>query len=106
MKDADLIERTKSDAARAGYIKPADVKDALVTRIKYAYPFYDLDYKAKLDAIVRFLESEHVHLLGRTGIFRYNNSDNSIEMGFDLADKMLSGENASAHAYTVKAISY
>ncbi len=106
MSDKDLIERTKSDAIKAGYIEAKHIEDALVTRIKYAYPFYDLDYKQKLDKIVSFLETPHECLLGRTGIFRYNNSDNSIEMGFELADKMLAGENASMHTYTVKAVSY
>jgi len=106
MSDNDLVERTKKDAARAGYIKPEYVEDALVLRVKYAYPFYDLDYKQKLDTIVSFLETPHERLLGRTGVFRYNNSDNSIEMGFELADKILAGEQASAHTYTVKAVSY
>jgi len=106
MSDDDLIARTKKDAATAGYVQSKDVEDALVVRVKYAYPFYDLDYKQKLDTIVGFLETPHHRLLGRTGVFRYNNSDNSIEMGFELADKILAGEEASAHTYTVKAISY
>jgi protoporphyrinogen oxidase len=106
MSDAELIERTKKDAARAHYVDPKDVEDALVLRIKYAYPFYDLDYKQKLDTTVKFLEGPHEHLLGRTGIFRYNNSDNSIEMGFELAEKILAGKHESAHQYTVKAVSY
>jgi protoporphyrinogen oxidase len=106
MTDDELIERTKKDAVRAKYIDEKHVEDALVVRVKYAYPFYDLDYKQKLDTVVGFLETSSVRLLGRTGIFRYNNSDNSIEMGFELADKMLAGEEASAHTYTVKAVSY
>lgn len=109
MRDEDLVERTISDAVGAKYVKREHVKDSLVTRIKYAYPFYDLDYRAKLDAIVNFLETKNEHLLGRTGIFRYNNSDNSIEMGFELADKMLAArdtEQVSAYEYKVKEVSY
>ena len=64
-------------------------------------------YKAKLDRIVAFLEHEHVSLLGRTGIFQYNNSDNSIEMGFLLADRFLSAEeDRSIYQAKVKAVSY
>ncbi|MBI5469892.1 FAD-dependent oxidoreductase [Candidatus Kaiserbacteria bacterium] len=106
MKDEALAERTIIDAARVGYIKKEHVIDSLVVRVTHAYPFYDLDYKEKLDSIVRFLETDHEHLLGRTGIFRYNNSDNSIEMGFELAEKLLAGNAASAHTYTVKQVSY
>jgi len=109
MSDKELVERTIADADKAGYVKKEHVIDSLVTRVKYAYPFYDLDYREKLDTIVNFLETSQVHLLGRTGIFRYNNSDNSIEMGFELAEKMLAAKDAtqvSAYEYKVKEVSY
>jgi len=60
-----------------------------VHRLRYAYPVYDLDYGKLLEKVVRFLETEHSYLLGRTGIFRYNNSDNSIEMAFQLGDNFV-----------------
>jgi hypothetical protein len=57
--------------------------------------------------VVQFLEHGPVSLLGRTGMFQYNNSDNSIEMGFLLADRFLSGETRrSIYQATVKAVSY
>ena len=90
-----------------GYLDPSEVLDTYVFRVKHAYPYYDLAYKAKLDTIVPFLERDHVSLLGRTGIFQYNNSDNSIEMGFLLAEKILAGEQRrSIYEAKVKAISY
>lgn len=109
MSDEELAQRTLHDADKTGYLKKEHMKDSLVVRVKHAYPYYDLDYKEKLDAVVNFLETEHEHLLGRTGIFRYNNSDNSIEMGFELAEKILSAKGsdiASVHTYHVKEISY
>ena len=107
MSDEELTERTIEDSVRVGYFKREQVDSHLVVRVTHAYPFYDLDYKRKLDTIVHFFESDNVHLLGRTGIFRYNNSDNSIEMGFELAEKLLEGApDASAHTYTVKDVSY
>ncbi len=89
MTNEQLIKRTVDDAVSVGYIQREDVEDALVFRVKHAYPFYDLDYKQKLGAIADFLQDEHTHLLGRTGYFQYNNSDNSIETGFALAEKLL-----------------
>ncbi len=108
MSDQELINRTISDAVRAGYIKKDDVKSSLVTRIEYAYPYYDLDYKSKLDTIVYHLEENDVALLGRTGMFKYNNSDNSIEMGFALAENFLKKDGQkSVYEYKVKApVSY
>lgn len=109
MTDEELRERTIHDAEKTGYLDRSHITDSLVVRVQHAYPFYDLDYKEKLDSVVKFLETKHEHLLGRTGIFRYNNSDNSIEMGFELAEKLLASTDpstVSAHSYTVKEVSY
>lgn len=108
MSDTELKKRVIDDAVRVGYIKREDVEDALVTKIEYAYPFYNLNYKKKLDIIMKHLEQENVALLGRTGMFKYNNSDNSIEMGFALADEFLK-ENGKRSVYEYKlkaAVSY
>jgi protoporphyrinogen oxidase len=105
--DAELSTRVLHDAERVGYLQHSEVIDTYVFRVKNAYPYYDVAYKAKLDTIVPFLERDHLSLLGRTGIFQYNNSDNSIEMGFLLADKFLSaGERRSIYQAKVKAVSY
>jgi protoporphyrinogen oxidase len=105
--DEELSARVLHDAERVGYLERANVLGTYVFRVKHAYPYYDVGYKAKLDSIVRFLESEHVSLLGRTGVFQYNNSDNSIEMGFLLADRFLAaGDRRSVYQAKVKAVSY
>ena len=105
--DEELSARVLHDAERVGYLERSEVFDTYVFRVKHAYPYYDVAYKAKLDVIVAYLERDHVSLLGRTGIFQYNNSDNSIEMGFLLADKFLSaGDRSSVYQAKVKAVSY
>ena len=89
MSDQALAERTLEDAYRADYLKRGEVDSWYVHRLRYAYPVYDLDYAKSLETVVSFLEDEHSYLLGRTGIFRYNNSDNSIEMGLQLGDNFV-----------------
>ncbi len=107
LSDEELTKRTIDDSVRVNYFERENVDSSYVFRVKYAYPFYDLEYKDRLDVIVKFLEGEHVHLLGRTGIFQYNNSDNSIEMGFKLADNYLAkSKDKSIYEAKVKAISY
>jgi protoporphyrinogen oxidase len=102
-----LANRVLEDAERVGYLRRSEVIGTHVFRVREAYPYYDLDYRTKLDTVVQFLESGHVSLLGRTGVFQYNNSDNSIEMGFLLADKFIAGEQrGSIYQAKVKAISY
>ena len=103
-----LVKECIESANKVGLIEEAEVEDTLVIRVKDAYPFYDLDYKVKLMKVVQFLEGENViHCLGRTGIFRYNNSDGSIEMGIELARRLLKNESGvTSLDYEVKEISY
>jgi len=104
--DEEIATTVLNDADRINYIKSADVESYYVYRLKYAYPFYDLDYKRKLDNVVRFFERDGCCLLGRTGMFRYNNADNSMEMGFALAENFLKkNENPSIYDYKIKHIS-
>jgi len=104
--DADIAENVIRDADRIRYISRTEVTSYYVYRLQYAYPFYDLDYKKKLDAVVSYLESENCNLLGRTGMFRYNNADNSIEMGFELAGNFINQKkNKSIYDYKIKHIS-
>lgn len=89
MSERELAGRVIDDAHRIKYLDKRDVFDCYVFRVKHAYPFYDLGYKEKLNVIISFLERDHLYLLGRTGKFCYVNSDNSIEMGFNLAERLL-----------------
>ena len=103
-----LVKECIESANKVGLIEEAEVEDTLVIRVKDAYPFYDLDYKDKLMKVVQFLEGENViHCLGRTGIFRYNNSDGSIEMGIELAGRLLKNESGvTSLDYEVKEVTY
>lgn len=106
LSDQELIDRVISDCDRIHYISKSDIIDASVIRVKYAYPVYDVGYKKRLLQTVAFLEQHGTYLLGRTGIFRYNNSDNSIEMAFQLADNIVSGmKHPSIAEYSMKGIS-
>lgn len=92
LSDDDLVNRVINDSKRANYLSNEKIIDSLVVHVDNAYPFYDLNYSKKLKEIVNYYEDSSHFLLGRTGIFRYNNSDNSIEMGFELAERMLAGK--------------
>ena len=106
MPDEKIVEITLADADRINYLPRSDVVSYYVYRLKYAYPFYDLDYKRKLDSVVKFLETGDCYLLGRTGLFRYNNADNSIEMGFALGENFVNEvQNNSIYDYQIKHIS-
>jgi len=88
MSDNDLIKNVIKNCIEVGYLTKNEVIDSLVIHVDDAYPFYDLDYKNNLTKAVNIFEDDSHFMLGRTGIFRYNNSDNSIEMGFELAERL------------------
>jgi UDP-galactopyranose mutase len=55
-------------------------------KLPHAYPVYDLQYKENLAPIIDFIHSlENVKTGGRQGLFRYNNMDQSIQMGREMA---------------------
>ncbi|MFH1791332.1 MAG: FAD-dependent oxidoreductase, partial [Candidatus Omnitrophota bacterium] len=57
--------------------------------IRDAYPVYTLDYARKLDIVMEDLSRiKNLTLAGRTGLFWYNNMDDSIRNGLDVADKI------------------
>jgi len=91
MVDDEIRDRCIGDLAdKLGFIEKGEVEDAIVVRTSQAYPVYDLQYGEKLAAINAFLEKfEGLHMIGRGGTFRYNNTDHSIVMGLLLGQKLL-----------------
>jgi len=105
--DSDLVAACIDSAERVGLLTKGEVFDSLVVRVKCAYPVYDLAYKTKVREVVEFLERDKtLFCLGRTGIFRYNNMDNSVEMGFELAKRLLENRKESLIDYTMAHVSY
>ncbi|MDH3899863.1 MAG: hypothetical protein OEU51_02310, partial [Gammaproteobacteria bacterium] len=79
----DLVDKLK-------FIREEEVEGATIVRTRETYPIYDMEYAKKIGVIKEFLEPlEGVHIVGRGGTFRYNNSDHSIEMGLLLGQKLL-----------------
>ncbi len=91
LSDDDVARRCVHDLVdKLGFIDPGDVEGWTVVRTRFAYPVYDLQYAGKLALISGFLKRfEGLHIVGRTGTFRYNNADHSIEMGLLLGRKIL-----------------
>lgn len=85
--DEELREIAVTDLARIGLLRPDEVLGSFVKRIPFAYPLYDLTYQEHLDTVMQFVHSlANIKSGGRQGLFRYNNMDQSIEMGRRMAD--------------------
>jgi protoporphyrinogen oxidase len=82
----EMIAIATSDLESIGFIKADEVLGGFVKKIPYAYPVYDLEYKEHLAPILEFVHTiENIKTGGRQGLFRYNNMDQSIEMGRKMA---------------------
>ena len=92
--DADLIELAKKEMAILGLCKAEDVVGGAVVRQEKAYPVYDDDYAANVEAMRAELEGKYptLHMVGRNGMHRYNNQDHA------MMTAMLTVENIAAGA--------
>jgi protoporphyrinogen oxidase len=97
--DEELIDIAVGDLERIGLVAPGEVLDGFVKKIPHAYPVYDLEYKEHLAPVLEFVHSlENVMTGGRQGLFRYNNMDQSIEMGRRMAWSVIERRDAGHEA--------
>ena len=91
--DADLIELAKKELAKIGLAKPEDVVDGCVVRQPKAYPVYDDDYAAHVEAVRKELAEKYpnLHLVGRNGMHKYNNQDHAMMTAMLCAENILAG---------------
>ena len=94
-EDDALLERCIGELVALGLIRRADALDGLVVRVPCAYPLFEVGYTEACRVIADYLAGfANLHVVGRTGAFRYHNMDHAIESGLDAADAVLAGSNA------------
>jgi len=92
-----LKERIIGDLERIRLISKSDIQAVHVEKIMEAYPVYTLGYKEELDRVNTDLARyKNLQCAGRTGLFWYNNMDESIEKGLKLAEAVIHGEFPTA----------
>ncbi|MEE9126444.1 MAG: hypothetical protein V3U11_04835, partial [Planctomycetota bacterium] len=93
---ADIAER---DLVKIGLVKPGVVLGSFIKKIPYAYPVYDLEYYKHLEPVLEYVQQlENIHTTGRQGNFRYNNMDQSVEMGRKMGRELATGERTGHEA--------
>jgi protoporphyrinogen oxidase len=92
MSDNDLVALALSELEKIKLGKPADCIDSLVVRVPKAYPVYDMYYAKHLKTIKDYLASfSNLQMIGRYGMFKYNNMDHSILTGLYAAENIIAG---------------
>lgn len=88
----------EQDLVTVGLLKPGESKGLWLTRLRYAYPVYDLTYRDNLNTLLDYAKSvRNLDSTGRQGLYRYNNMDHSVAMGRTLA-KRLNDKDGGDHA--------
>ena len=90
--DDVLLQRCIKDLKDLGFDIENNVIGCFSTYATHAYPIYDLDYKEKINTLLNYLvKFENLVPCGRQGLYRYNNMDHSIKMGFKAAEHIIKG---------------
>lgn len=85
--DDIIAQKTVGQLEAMGRLSASRVVDSRVIRVKNAYPVYRIGYAAKLQEARSYLARfPGLHLAGRTGAFRYLNSDGVLEDVLALVD--------------------
>ena len=91
--EKELIEQAVREyTAQFDFLTSKDIWGGHVVKIAHHYPIYTLGYNELVQKLKEYLGGlENLILIGRQGLFRYNNMDHSIEMGL-LAARNIQGD--------------
>ena len=91
MDDTSIIDTVVKEMETIGVVNKSLVKDALVVRVKNAYPSYFGGYE-NFEIARNWLDTlENLFLIGRNGMHRYNNSDHSMLTAMAAVDNIIAG---------------
>ncbi len=84
-----------SDLVGTGVIdRPSQITGAHLEKVPNTYPVYSLDYRDTVKTSEDLLSNKYSHVFpaGRTGLFWYNNMDQSIEQAMELAGHIIADD--------------
>jgi len=74
----ELVALGKREMEQTGLMR-GTVLDATAIKVPKAYPVYKVGYEQHLNKVIDFVKSfENLQVMGRYGMFKYNNADHSI----------------------------
>lgn len=90
--DEEIIDLAKKELAKIKVFRDFSVTDGFVVRVPYAYPVYVGRHQEDLQILKKYIEKiENLEVIGRSGMYKYNNMDHSILTGIYAARNILAG---------------
>ena len=88
--DINLINFSLKELEKIGIVSRRYLIDAFVVRQPNAYPLYSMDYTSNIGIIRNYLSRfSNFQTMGRSGLFRYDNSDQALLTGIHAANNFL-----------------
>jgi protoporphyrinogen oxidase len=92
--DQCLIKLAASELEKMGLIKIMEVIDGFVVREKDSYPVYYTGYQSQFEILKNYLSQfSNLQLVGRAGMYKYNNQDHALLTGLLAARNFLGEKN-------------
>lgn len=92
-----------AELVKLGFAKEEDILDAVVVRVRKAYPSYSGAY-ADFGVVREYLNSlERLFVCGRNGMHRYNNMDHSMLSAFEVAQCIINRDFDKSKIWQVNA---
>lgn len=94
---ASVVDRTIAGMVACQLLTPEQAEHKIVSRqllhVPYSYPVPTTSRDAALGVIQPWLAERNIHSRGRFGAWRYEigNTDHSVMMGVEIADRLVSG---------------
>jgi protoporphyrinogen oxidase len=78
--DEKLIQMARNEIAQLGLVRPEEIEDGTVVRMKKAYPMYDPGWTERIETIRAYARTglRNLQFVGRNGMHKYNNQDHSM----------------------------
>ena len=89
MSEKELFELSLPYLENDGIISREQVSKLFVVRAAHAYPIRYYDFQGHLDNVLGYVRKQpNLDVLGRTGEYRYIDSDQCMERAFTLAEQI------------------
>lgn len=87
--DQDLIADVSKRYVDFGWVRPSEIRDGVVKRLRDAYPVLELGFREALDPVQEWLgRLKNLSLSGRGGLFAYSHVHNQLRVGKDIVQQL------------------